>query len=50
MSAVDDIRQYLNERSHWNDGAGLIVPPSIAARLKSMGIDGPYTVFKPISK
>lgn len=45
-----ELEDFIHELKHWNEGAELIVPPSVARKLKKMGIKDGYTVTKPIPK
>lgn len=49
-SKSEEIRNLLINTSHWNGGAGLIIPAKLAEKLKAMNIEGPYTVPKPVPK
>ena len=60
MSAVDQVfseldqtvatnaRAFLRVHADMNDGAGLIISPAMAKRLAAMGVDGPFTISRPI--
>lgn len=41
------IQQHIDACRGWNDGAGLIVPQSVARELQSRGITEGYTVAPP---
>lgn len=45
-----ELEDFIHELKHWNEGQGLIVPPSVARKLRKMGIKDGYTVNKPIPK
>ncbi len=45
---LEATQQFLNNCAWFNDGKGLQVSPTLAAKLKTSGIDGPFFVTKPL--
>ena len=48
QTEAQKVQAYLDQFSWFNDGHGLIVPPSVAEVLRSLGIEGPYVVSRSV--